>query len=113
MPAPKAIIDSINEQLISDEEIKLWWHQGYSNYMVNKNIEKIADRTWVIDDIEMTIEKVWLYICPNSSDRDYILVKTEASPDFPIYPEYNGERDIEMSIDMYLVALQVFLRVSI
>ena len=87
------IIDSINEQLISDEEIKLWWHQGYSNYMVNKNIEKIADRTWVIDDIEMTIEKVWLYICPNSSDRDYILVKTEASPDFPIYPEYNGERD--------------------
>lgn len=87
------IIDSINGQLVPDKDINLWWQQGYSNFMINKNIEKIDDRTWVIDGIEMTIEKVWLYICPNSYDRDYILLKTEPSPDFPIYPKYNGERD--------------------
>lgn len=66
-------------------ETNLWWTQGRSNMPINHKIEVINEDTWIMDYIEMNIEKVWALKDSYSLDHQFFIIKTKAMPNFEIY----------------------------
>ncbi|MBY0223485.1 MULTISPECIES: serine/threonine-protein kinase [Sporosarcina] len=71
-------------------EVDLWWTQGFSNSSINRRIYKIYEDTWVMDSMEMKIEKVWALKNSYSLDHQFLLIKTKPMPHFGIYAEVGG-----------------------
>jgi serine/threonine protein kinase len=80
------IIFEINKLI---EETDLWWTQGRSNMPIQSKIDKISEDTWIMDNTEMKIEKVWALKSSSSIDHQFFIFKTKAMPSFEIYGEDN------------------------
>jgi serine/threonine protein kinase len=67
------------------EDINLWWTRGHSNCPIGKNLFKLNEDTWVMDHIEIQIEKLWAFHSSHSLDHQFIIIKTKPMQPFGIY----------------------------
>ncbi|MGR2743149.1 protein kinase domain-containing protein [Bacillus sp. N6] len=81
-------IDFVMNQLIDvRDNINLWWTQGFSSSQIHSNLFKLDDETWIMDGIEIQIDKLWALKYPGSLDKQCLLIKTKPMLRFGIYEE--------------------------
>lgn len=81
-------IDFVMNQLIAvKDNINLWWTQGFSSSQIYSNLSRLDDETWIMDGIEIQIDKLWALKHPGSFDKQCLLIKTKPMPRFGIYEE--------------------------
>lgn len=73
-------------------ETDLWWTQGGSNCHISNEIRKLNEDTWIMDGMEIQIEKIWVLKDSYSLDHQFIVIKTKPMPPFGIYGEDGGVR---------------------
>lgn len=94
----------LNRLKEATEEIDLWWTQGNSNMHI-KCINKLNADTWLIDYLEVQIEKMWVYKNNWSMDHQFILLKTKAMQCFNINDSEETYRDVAAwFLDRYISA---------
>jgi serine/threonine protein kinase len=68
------------------KDLHLWWKQGNSDSAIDINFFVIDDETWLMDCIEIKVEKLWAYKNPYAEDHQFLLIKTNPMAPFDIYP---------------------------
>lgn len=81
----------MNQLMAAKDNINLWWTQGGSNSQIQSNLSKFDDETWIMDDIEIQIDKLWALKHPSSYDKQCLLIKTKPMPRFGLYEEREGQ----------------------
>lgn len=70
-------------------DLQLGWTQGGTGSAISSRFFSINQDTWLMDGMEIQVEKVWAYKNPYAQDRQFLLIKTKPMPSFEIYPEGN------------------------
>ena len=77
----------MNQLIAVKDNINLWWTQGFSSSQIYSNLSRLDDETWIMDGIEIQIDKLWALKHPGSFDKQCLLIKTKPMPRFGIYEE--------------------------
>ena len=77
----------MNQLIDVRDNINLWWTQGFSSSQIHYNLSKLDDETWIMDGIEIQIDKLWALKYPGSLDKQCLLIKTKPMLRFGIYEE--------------------------
>ena len=65
----------MNQLIDVRDNINLWWTQGFSSSQIHYNLSKLDDETWIMDGIEIQIDKLWALKYPGSLDKQCLLIK--------------------------------------
>ncbi|WJX07552.1 serine/threonine-protein kinase [Bacillus cereus] len=91
----ESVINQLNK-IIS--ETALWWSQGASALHIRRKFFKINDVTWMMNNTEIQIEKMWALKDGYSLDYQFLLLKTKAMKGFGV----NGTSEAAWFKDRYI-----------